>query len=102
TAQAGHRVKNVWVDDKDGKLQPLHPDYDYRFAINSYTFGGGEGYDFSHAKDVQDTGNRLSIYFHDYLAKHKHVSAPEPTRIIQLAAVPQKPAMSAAGGANRP
>jgi 5'-nucleotidase len=92
TKPPGQRVRDILVADNAGQLRPWRSDADYRVAINSYSFNGGEGYDFSHARDVVDTGKRLSIYFHDYLLKHKHVQAQSPARIVPLASIPSEPA----------
>ncbi len=87
-APPAQRIKKIWAADKDGQLQPLQPDADYRIAINSYSFGGGEGYDFSHAQDIKDTGARLSVYLHDYLLKHKTITPDTDGRIVPLSPVP--------------
>lgn len=99
-APAGQRVKNIWAADKSGQLQPVDPTSDYRIAINSYSFAGGEGYDFSHAKDLKDTGEKLSVYLHDYLVKKKTITPVSDGRIVPLSPVSTvgqpKPATAAA------
>ena len=88
TAAPMHRVRQVWAADKAGELKPVQAEGDYRLAVNSYTFNSGEGYDFSRARDVKDTGTRLSVYLHDYLIKHHHVQPESVKRIIPLAPLP--------------
>jgi 5'-nucleotidase len=87
-AEPMHRVKQIWAADKSGELKPLQADGDYRLAVNSYTFAGGEGYDFSRARDVKDTGTRLSVYLHDYLEKQKKVQPQFAARIVPLSSLP--------------
>lgn len=78
------RVRRVWTTDGK-KFTPISEKAEYRIAINSYSFKGGESYEFSTAKDVVDTGNRLSMYLHDYVVKHKKIYPRYGGRIIPLA-----------------
>lgn len=79
-----HRVLWALAQDKDGEWAPVAADRLYRIAMNDYSFKGGEGYDFSKATDVVDTGERLSKFFKEYLLQHKVVTPQQPNRIIPL------------------
>jgi 2',3'-cyclic-nucleotide 2'-phosphodiesterase (5'-nucleotidase family) len=79
--KAGERLVSVQAQGQNGKWSDLKPDGEYRIAINSYSFNGGEGYDFKGAKDVVETGKRLSAFMQDYLVKHQKVAPQRPSRI---------------------
>lgn len=79
-----HRVGKVWVVDKSGQLEALDPNREYRIAVNNYSFDGGEGFDYSSATNVVNTGERLSKVLHNYLLKCKNIAPAEPSRIVPV------------------
>jgi 5'-nucleotidase / UDP-sugar diphosphatase len=87
-AEQGHRVHNVLAANASGQLKALDPNAQYRLAVNSYTFGGGEGYDFSRAQNVKNTGSQTCVYLRDYLIKQKKVQPKTSQRIVPLHPVP--------------
>ena len=78
------RIVTAETEGADNTWKPLSDSADYRIAINDYSFKGGEGYDFSHASDIKDTGRRLSAYLGDYLLHHKKVTPATPGRITAV------------------
>ncbi|MBX9722257.1 MAG: bifunctional metallophosphatase/5'-nucleotidase, partial [Candidatus Obscuribacterales bacterium] len=80
----GHQVIYAYAQDKDGSYKEITPDQNYRIAVNDFTFNGGESYDFKEAKDVLDTGKRVSAVFEDYLSKHKIVTPQVPSRFLRV------------------
>lgn len=82
--KAGQRLVSLQAEDKNGKWSEVKPNGEYRIAINSYSFNGGEGYDFKDAKDVVETGRRLSSFMQDYLVKHQKVAPQRPSRIYPV------------------
>jgi 5'-nucleotidase/UDP-sugar diphosphatase len=101
TAPSMHRIKRVWAADSNKQMKPLDKNGEYRVAVNSYTFAGGEGYDFSRAKDVKDTGERLSVYLHDYLIKRKNITPTTDERIVPLSPIPRTLHAPASAAATR-
>lgn len=86
TQESGKRIVFAYAEDKEGHWEPVGADDLYRLAINSYSFGGGEAYDFSSAKDVVDTGKRLSVILQEYLEKKKLVAPEAPSRLLAVIA----------------
>lgn len=84
TRESGKRIVFAYAQDKEGKWDELKPEDLYRVALNSYSFGGGEAYDFSKAKDVADTGKRLSVIVQEYLEKVKVVAPKPPSRLLAV------------------
>lgn len=82
--EPGKRVIYAQAQDVTGKWGKVEPNKFYRIAINDYSFNGGEGYDFSAAKDVVQTGKRLSVHLQQYLQKQKHVRPRSNSRIIAV------------------
>jgi 5'-nucleotidase / UDP-sugar diphosphatase len=80
----GQRVVFALAENKEGDWQPIKADRTYRFAVNDYTFKGGEGYEFSTASDIVRLPDLLSTVFHTYLSKHKTVRPMLPNRIVPL------------------
>jgi 2',3'-cyclic-nucleotide 2'-phosphodiesterase (5'-nucleotidase family) len=67
-------MARVRVLEVNGK--PFHPDSTYLLATNDYLMhGGGEYLVFRTAKDVRDTGKRISYIVEEYL---KHVGRIKP------------------------
>lgn len=81
-----HRVRNIWVVNSAGGLEPLNSEGSYRIATNDYTFST-EGFDFSHATSVVHTRKRLSSCLHDYLLKQKTVTPKVEGRIVALSGI---------------
>ena len=84
TLELGHRIVFDYAQNKEGVYEPIVPDDLYRIAVNDYTFGGGEGYDFKDAKDVVSTGKRLSAVVEEYLKKVKQVKPALPNRFLRV------------------
>lgn len=84
TRESGKRIVFAYAEDKEGHWEPVTATDLYRVSVNSYTFGGGEGYDFSTAKDVVDTGKRLSVIMQEYLEKKKTVAPQPPSRLLAV------------------
>lgn len=83
--EPGKRIVFAYAEDKEGTWEPIAADDLYRIALNSYSFGGGESFDFSSAKDVVDTGKRLSVVLQEYLEKKKTVHPQLPSRLVAVA-----------------
>jgi len=81
---SGDRIVYAQAEDTAGNWGKVDKKKTYRIATNDYSFHGGEGYDFSTATDVVDTGKRLSEYFSKYLIKTKHVKPRSQARIIPV------------------
>ena len=79
----GHRLVFVLVK-QDGHWQPLNESDDYRVAMTDYSFSGGEGYDFTDAKDVHKTDKKLNVYLRHYLETTKSVGPQRPNRIVAV------------------
>lgn len=86
----GERILWAYAADTNGKWGKIVPDKKYRIAINDYSFGGGEGYDFSKATDVVRTDKQLSYFLTQYLLKSKHVHPRTYGRIVPYGEVTQK------------
>lgn len=82
--QQGQRVRFVLAKNKQGEWKPVDTSSTYRLALNSYSFGGGEGYSFPDAKDVVETGKRTSVFLQSYLEKQKVVRPEVPTRLVEV------------------
>jgi len=80
----GQRIIFVLAQDKDGHWQPIKDDVHYRIAVNSYSFSGGEGYDFSKATDIIESKKKMSDVFRDYLNTHKEMVPEPPSRIVPV------------------
>jgi 5'-nucleotidase len=87
---SGDRVVWAYAADTTGKWGKIDPEKKYRIAINDYSFGGGEGYDFSRATDVIKTDKRLSYYLTQYLIKNKHVRPRKYGRIVPYGQLTKK------------
>lgn len=81
---AGQRIVFAQAQNKEGDYEPIVPDELYRIGINDYSFNGGEGYDFKDAKDLVNTGARLSDALEEYLKKRKTISPALPTRFLRV------------------
>lgn len=64
---------SVWSDINKKAL--------YKIAVNSYNFRGGDGYDFSNAKDIDCIGKRVADALRAYIAKHQHIKPKFSGRI---------------------
>jgi 5'-nucleotidase / UDP-sugar diphosphatase len=84
TLPGGKRIVYACAQNKEGNYEAIAPDDLYRLAVNSFTFKGGEEFDFTDAKDVIDTGLRLSTVFENYLKKVKKVTPQVPSRIVRV------------------
>lgn len=82
-AEAGKRLVFV-LAMKNGDWQPLDDNADYKIAMTDYSFKGGEGYDFSGAKDVHNTECRLNKYFQEYLLEQKTIKPSYGDRIVAV------------------
>ena len=80
----GQRIVFALAQDKDCQWQPIRDDEHYRIAVNSYSFSGGEGYDFSKAKDIIESKKKMSDVFRDYLNTHKEMVPEPPSRIVPV------------------
>ena len=87
---AGQRIVYAQAQTKEGNWEPVMPDDLYRIAMNDFSFNGGEEYDFKAAKDVVDTGLKLSTIFEDYLKKNKKVSPLPPSRFLLVSSTVAK------------
>lgn len=76
------RVIFALAQEKDGSWQPIARERSYRIAVNSYNFNGGEGHDFSSAKDVEKSSVRGSVILRDYLRSLKKIQPQAPCRIV--------------------
>ncbi len=81
---AGSKVVSVEAQDDKGVYQKLDPNGKYRIAINDYSFGGGEGFDFSKAEDVHKSKDKQAIVFAAYLEKFKKVTPQAGGRITAI------------------
>lgn len=84
TLELGHRIVFAYAQNKEGNYEPIDPEQLYRIGMNDYSFNGGEEYDFKDAKDIVDTGLRLSTVFEDYLKKVGRVSPAIPSRFLRV------------------
>ena len=89
--EVGHRVVFALAEGKDGAWSPIDPAKKYRIAINSYTFSGGEGYDFKAAEDVKNLPDKMSDVFRAYLKKQPVNKANPPSRIVPVIATLARP-----------
>jgi 5'-nucleotidase / UDP-sugar diphosphatase len=80
----GHRIVFVLTQQKDGSWQPLKPEQKYRIAINSFSFSGGEGFDFKSATDKDFHPDKMSAVMREYLKEHPQVGAAPPSRIVPV------------------
>lgn len=84
TLELGHRIVFASAQNKEGAYEPIAADELYRIAMNDFSFNGGEGYDFKDAKNVVDTGLRLSTVLENYLKKKKQVAPSLPDRFTRV------------------
>jgi 5'-nucleotidase/UDP-sugar diphosphatase len=91
--EPGHRLIFALTEEKpgDGKWLPIDPAKKYRIAINSYTFAGGEGYDFKAAENVKNLPDKMSDVFRAYLKKQPNNHADTPSRIVPVIATLARP-----------
>jgi 5'-nucleotidase len=80
----GQRIVFALAQDKDGRWQPIKDDEHYRIAVNSYSFSGGEGYNFSKATDTIESKRKMADVFRDYLRTHKELTPEPPSRIVPV------------------
>jgi 5'-nucleotidase len=86
----GERVVFARAQNSKGVWAEIDPASDYKIVVNDYTFRGGEGYDFSKARDVSTSKDRLAVAFHNYILKHKHIAPQLPNRIAPLTPIAVK------------
>lgn len=91
--EPGHRLIFALTEEKpgDGKWLAIDPAKKYRIAINSYTFSGGEGYDFKAAENVKNLPDKMSDVFRAYLKKQPNNHADPPSRIVPVIATLARP-----------
>ena len=89
--EQGHRIVFVLTQGKDGTWEPIDPSKHYRMAINSYTFSGGEGYDFSSAEDVKKLPDKMSTVLREYLKSEPNHHASPPSRIVPIVSTLMRP-----------
>jgi 5'-nucleotidase len=83
-AERNHRIVFALADDGQGGWKSIAAESLYKIAINDYSFGGGEGYNFKTATNVVKGEVRLSEVFNTYMRNH-HVIAPQhPDRLIPV------------------
>jgi 5'-nucleotidase / UDP-sugar diphosphatase len=80
----GQRIVFALAQGKDGEWQPIKDDEHYRIAVNSYSFSGGEKYDFSKATDTIESKKKMSDVLRDYLRTHKEIVPEPPSRIVPV------------------
>jgi 5'-nucleotidase / UDP-sugar diphosphatase len=80
----GGRVVFARAQNNKGDWEEINPSSDYKIVVNDYTFRGGEGYDFSKARNVSTSKDRIAVAFHNYILKHKHIASQLPNRIAPL------------------
>lgn len=67
--------------EKNGKYKPLEPGESYRIGMTDYSFKGGEGYDFSGARDIAYGPDKLNIPLGKFFKNHPHVKPGKSSRI---------------------
>jgi len=82
---AGSRIVSVDIGNTDIEFVPIDLTATYRIAINEFNFGGGDGFDFTSATDVTETGLLLSDALIDYFKAHSPVYVEIEGRIINIA-----------------
>ncbi len=82
--EVGHRLVFALAKAKDGSWVPVDRSKNYRIAINSYSFSGGEGYDLSAAADKVCLPHTLTEIFKEYLQEHPSVTAQPSSRIVAV------------------
>ena len=82
--EKGARVVFALAQTESGQWQPLDPAKKYKIAINDYSFGGGESYDFKSATNIVRQSDRLSEIFKSYLKSHKEITPGPPDRLIPV------------------
>ncbi len=83
-APEGHKLVFILAKE-NGEWKPLNLSGSYRIAVNDYSFGGGEGYNFAQATNIQKTQDLLSDVLLKYLAKHPKITPSAPSRIAPVA-----------------
>lgn len=83
---AGRRVVSVEVADASGRFAPLAPEADYRLAINSFLYRGGDGYAVfaDQGRDVEDDGLMLSDLVCDWIKKTGTLSGRLDGRVARV------------------
>ncbi len=81
---AGKRIVFAYAQNKEGAYEKIEAADLYRIGVNDYTFKGGEGYDFKDARDIKDTGLRLSTVMENYLKKKEKISPALPSRFLKV------------------
>jgi len=77
----GERITFARAQNDAGNWEVLDPSKEYKIVVNDYTFRGGEGYDFSIAKSVSTSKDRIADAFRSYILKHKKIAPQPPNRI---------------------
>ena len=80
-----HRIKYLYAfDNKTNTYLPVDEKQNYRIIINSYTFDGGEGYNFGEVKDKVEIPMVLSEAFVNFVKNHKTLDYPDKGRILPI------------------
>jgi 5'-nucleotidase len=82
--EPGHRVVFAFTQDNGGGGKPITPQAKYTVALNSYTFSGGEGYDFSSATDVKRSPEKISDLMKSFLKQTPNLVPSQPCRIAPV------------------
>ncbi|HEY9714257.1 MAG TPA: bifunctional UDP-sugar hydrolase/5'-nucleotidase [Chroococcales cyanobacterium] len=80
----GARIVFALAQNKQGQWEPIDDKREYKIAINNFTFGGGEGYNFSSATNKKETNERIAVALEHYLSKHSTVTPSLPSRIVPV------------------
>ncbi len=84
TKDKGHRLVFVLAQDQAGKWKPIVPEEKYKIAVNDYSFGGGEGYDFKTASDIVREPEKVSDAVTEFLHNHHDIVPQFPQRIVPV------------------
>jgi 5'-nucleotidase len=83
---AGSRIVSVEIGNIHDGFVPIDLTATYRIALNDFNFGGGDGFDFTSATNVTETGLLLSDTLIDYFELHSPVYAEVEGRITNIVA----------------
>jgi 5'-nucleotidase len=81
---AGSRIVSVEIGNIHDGFVPIDLTATYRIALNDFNFGGGDGFDFTSATNVTETGLLLSDTLIDYFELHSPVYAEVEGKIINI------------------
>jgi len=83
---AGHRLVFVLARGKDGRYERVKDDssQSFRIGMTDYSFNGGEGYDFSGAKAVTYSKEKLNEPLRRFFLANKTVVPQKAARIVPL------------------